>query len=94
MTKLNQEPVFSADDSLACEPGVHGEHVAAHFHDFGQLRYAASGVLVTTTEAGTWMAPANRIAWVPPFHVHSSRTRAASSRPSPISSARRPAAIG
>jgi AraC-like DNA-binding protein len=74
MTKLIQEPVFSADDSLACEPMVHGEGVAAHFHDFGQLRYAASGVLVTATQAGTWMTPANRITWVPPFHVHSSRS--------------------
>lgn len=53
---------------------AHGQNVAAHFHDFGQLRYATSGVLVTATEAGTWMAPANRITWVPPFHVHSSRS--------------------
>jgi AraC-like DNA-binding protein len=53
---------------------AHGEDVAAHFHDFGQLRYAASGALVTTTRAGTWVAPANRITWVPPFHVHSSRS--------------------
>jgi AraC-like DNA-binding protein len=52
---------------------AHREDVAAHFHDFGQLRYAASGVLITTTEAGTWTAPANRITWMPPFRVHSSR---------------------
>ncbi|MEU5259341.1 helix-turn-helix transcriptional regulator [Amycolatopsis sp. NPDC021455] len=57
-----------------CEPLAHGEDIAPHFHDFGQLRYAASGALVTTTRAGTWVAPANRITWVPPFHVHSSRS--------------------
>lgn len=61
-------------DSAVCGPLAHGEDVAAHFHDFGQLRYAASGALVTTTRAGTWVAPANRITWVPPFHVHSSRS--------------------
>ncbi|MGI6871857.1 AraC family transcriptional regulator [Amycolatopsis sp. 3B14] len=68
------EPVFWTDDSAVCEPLAHGADVAAHFHDFGQLRYAASGALVTTTQVGTWVAPASRITWVPPFHVHSSRS--------------------
>ncbi|WP_410609531.1 AraC family transcriptional regulator [Amycolatopsis sp. lyj-109] len=58
---------------MTCEPLAHGEDIAPHLHDFGQLRYAAAGALVTTTTAGTWVAPANRITWVPPFHVHSSR---------------------
>ena len=74
MTELVHEPVFRTDDAGACEPLAHGQDIAAHFHDFGQLRYAASGALVTTTDAGTWVAPANRITWVPPFHVHSSRS--------------------
>lgn len=74
MTELAPEPVFSTDDSSVCDPLAHGEHIAAHFHDFGQLRYAASGALVTATTVGTWVAPANRITWVPPFHVHSSRS--------------------
>jgi AraC-like DNA-binding protein len=60
-----------------CPPLTHGEDVPPHSHDFGQLRYAASGALVTTTRAGTWVAPANRITWVPPFHVHSSRAHGA-----------------
>ncbi|WP_290050190.1 AraC family transcriptional regulator [Amycolatopsis solani] len=68
------EPVFLADGAADCGPLAHGEVVAAHFHDFGQLRYAASGALVTATDAGTWVAPANRITWVPPFHVHRSRS--------------------
>ncbi|SEF32744.1 AraC-type DNA-binding protein [Amycolatopsis pretoriensis] len=63
-----------AGDPAVCEPLAHGDVVPAHFHDFGQLRYAASGALVTSTGAGTWVAPANRITWVPPFHVHSSRS--------------------
>ena len=71
MTEL---PMFWTGDPAVCEPLAHGEGVAAHFHDFGQLRYAASGALVTTTRAGTWVAPANRVTWVPPFHVHSSRS--------------------
>jgi AraC-like DNA-binding protein len=73
MTQPLQEPVFSDDMSLACGRMSHGEDVAAHFHDFGQLRYAVSGVLVTITEGGSWLAPANRVTWVPPFQVHSSR---------------------
>ena len=75
MTRLAHEAVFfSIDDAPACEPMAHGEAIAAHFHDYGQLRYAASGALVTTTRAGTWAAPANRIMWMPPFYVHSSRS--------------------
>ncbi|WP_242907723.1 AraC family transcriptional regulator [Actinomadura terrae] len=74
MTELMREPVFLTGDSAVCEPLAHGEDIAAHFHDFGQLRYAASGALVTTTQAGTWVAPANRITWVPPLCVHSGRS--------------------
>lgn len=90
MAELTQVPAFFADDSLACEPLRHGEDVAAHVHDFGQLRYAASGVLVTSTKAGTWMAPANRITWMPPFEVHASRSYGATdvrlaSIPAPLS---------
>ena len=68
------EPVFWTDDAPLSAPLAHGEDIAAHFHDYGQLRYAAAGALVTTTEVGTWVAPANRIAWVPPFFVHRSRS--------------------
>lgn len=74
MTKTSAKPVFAPDDSLVCGTVGHGRSVEPHFHDFGQLRYAAAGVLLTSTEAGTWMAPASRITWVPPFCVHSSRS--------------------
>ncbi len=71
---MSGEPVHWTDDTAVCEPMAHGQGVAPHFHDYGQLRYATSGALVTTTEVGTWVAPANRITWVPPFYVHSSRS--------------------
>ncbi|WP_179775245.1 AraC family transcriptional regulator [Amycolatopsis endophytica] len=74
MTEIMNEPVLWSADSAVCEPLAHGEGVAPHFHDFGQLRYAATGALVTVTQAGTWVAPANRITWVPPFSVHGSRS--------------------
>ncbi|RBQ16885.1 AraC family transcriptional regulator [Spongiactinospora rosea] len=74
MTGPVQEPVFWTDDSSVCEPLPHGADIAPHFHDFGQLRYAASGALVTVTQVGTWVAPANRITWMPPFQVHSGRS--------------------
>jgi AraC-like DNA-binding protein len=65
------EPVFSTEHVSFCDMLQHGAEIGAHFHDYGQLRYAASGALVTATEVGTWVAPANRITWVPPFSVHS-----------------------
>lgn len=51
----------------------HGFHIDAHFHTDGQLVYAASGLLATTTELGTWVAPANRLTWTPPGFAHSHR---------------------
>lgn len=51
----------------------HGFHVDSHTHAHGQLVYAASGLLATTTERGTWVAPANRVTWTPPRFDHSHR---------------------
>jgi AraC-like DNA-binding protein len=68
MTGLGVQAAFVSDDTVVCDPLSHGQVVAAHFHDFGQLVYAASGALVT------WMAPATRVTWVPPYIVHSRRT--------------------
>ena len=48
----------------------HGVRVDPHHHDLGQLLYPASGVLVTTTGRGTWVTPANRVAWTPPGFEH------------------------
>jgi AraC-like DNA-binding protein len=73
VSDLSGEPSFCTDDAPLSVPLAHGAAVAAHFHDHGQLRYAARGALVTATEVGTWVAPASRIMWVPPFAVHSSK---------------------
>jgi AraC-like DNA-binding protein len=52
----------------------HGYHLDTHSHTDGQLVYAAAaGALVTTTEHGTWVAPANRVTWTPPGFAHSHR---------------------
>ncbi|MEU2790360.1 AraC family transcriptional regulator [Streptomyces sp. NPDC007100] len=51
----------------------HGHHVDPHSHPLGQLVYAAAGALATTTERGTWIAPANRVTWTPPGFAHSHR---------------------
>ncbi|CAN5260639.1 helix-turn-helix transcriptional regulator [soil metagenome] len=51
----------------------HGVHIDVHSHTDGQLVYAASGVVATTTERGTWVAPANRVTWTPPGFEHSHR---------------------
>jgi AraC-like DNA-binding protein len=51
----------------------HGFHLDTHRHTDGQLVYAAAGALSTTTERGTWVAPANRVTWTPPGFDHSHR---------------------
>jgi AraC-like DNA-binding protein len=51
----------------------HGFHLDTHSHTEGQLVYAAAGALATTTERGTWVAPADRVTWTPPGFDHSHR---------------------
>ncbi|MFE1937386.1 AraC family transcriptional regulator [Streptomyces sp. NPDC059474] len=51
----------------------HGYSLDPHAHVAGQLVYAAAGTLATTTERGTWVAPANRVTWTPPGFAHSHR---------------------
>nr|WP_232791768.1 MULTISPECIES: helix-turn-helix transcriptional regulator [Amycolatopsis] len=50
-----------------------GFRMGSHSHPGGQLVYAASGVFATTTEFGTWVAPADRVTWTPPGFEHSHR---------------------
>lgn len=50
-----------------------GSRIGAHRHVEGQLVYSAFGALATTTERGTWVAPANRVTWTPPGFEHSHR---------------------
>src|SRR5690606_3298429 len=42
-------------------------------HDTHQIVYARHGVLSVTTDAGTWVAPANRAIWIPAGTVHEHR---------------------
>ncbi|WP_406375572.1 helix-turn-helix transcriptional regulator [Streptomyces sp. NBC_00647] len=51
----------------------HGYRLDTHSHGDGQLVYAAAGAVATTTERGTWVAPANRATWTPPGFEHSHR---------------------
>jgi AraC-like DNA-binding protein len=50
-----------------------GYHLERHSHPDGQLVYAAAGAFATTTDYGTWVAPANRVTWTPPGFQHSHR---------------------
>jgi len=51
---------------------AHGTRLALHHHDYAHLSYAATGVLTVTAAGGTWIAPANRAAWVPSGFDHDS----------------------
>lgn len=54
-------------------PLAPGSGIDAHRHDTHQIVYACRGVLSVTTNAGTWVAPANRAIWVPAGTVHEHR---------------------
>ena len=47
-----------------------GTLIPPHRHELGQLLYPSAGVFSTTTELGTWIAPADRITWTPPGFLH------------------------
>ena len=50
-----------------------GGGVDPHWHEQHQIVYAGRGVLSVTTEAGSWIAPANRAIWVPAGTLHQHR---------------------
>ncbi|MGW3344209.1 AraC family transcriptional regulator [Nonomuraea rubra] len=54
-------------------PLAPGAGIDAHRHDTHQIAYACRGVISVTTDAGTWVAPANRALWVPAGTVHEHR---------------------
>jgi AraC-like DNA-binding protein len=49
---------------------VHGTRIAMHRHDYAHLAYPATGVLTIRVAGGTWIAPANRAAWIPAGFDH------------------------
>ncbi|MDR1186858.1 MAG: AraC family transcriptional regulator [Bifidobacteriaceae bacterium] len=77
MPKTRQVPASAVDWSLGAPTGAgvlpHGFQIDAHVHADGLLVYAASGVVATVTERGTWVAPASRIIWTPPGFKHAHR---------------------
>ncbi len=67
----------SIDHDLGASTGAgvlpRGFQIDTHVHADGLLVYAASGVVATVTERGTWVAPASRIIWTPPGFEHAHR---------------------
>ncbi|SPT50976.1 helix-turn-helix transcriptional regulator [Actinomadura madurae] len=47
-----------------------GAEIDAHRHDDHHIAYAGRGVVSVTTDAGTWVAPANRAIWIPAGAAH------------------------
>ncbi|MFI6596717.1 AraC family transcriptional regulator [Nonomuraea sp. NPDC050536] len=50
-----------------------GAGIDAHRHDNHQIAYARRGVVSITTDAGSWVAAANRAIWIPAGTVHEHR---------------------
>lgn len=55
----------------------HDERTPAHTHNLGHLVYPASGVLSLVTRDGSWIAPSNRVVWVPAGFEHQHRAHGA-----------------
>jgi AraC-like DNA-binding protein len=50
-----------------------GDSIAPHTHPWGQLIYAASGVITVWTEHGSWVVPPHWAVWAPPNVRHGLR---------------------
>lgn len=50
-----------------------GDTIAPHAHGWGQLIYAASGVVTVWTEHGSWIVPPHWAVWAPPGVRHGLR---------------------
>jgi AraC-like DNA-binding protein len=66
MSQIRHEPIAPTRAQWLAS----GTGIDAHRHDDHQLVYADRGVLVVTTSAGSWIAPASRAIWVPAGTVH------------------------
>jgi len=67
----------SQNSHLQLAPSTAHDHVAGdviggHRHDYHQLLYVSAGVLAVRTEAGAWVASADRAVWTPAdiWHEH------------------------
>lgn len=45
-------------------------YVDSHYHEWGQLVYASSGVVSVNTPQGNYLVPPQRAVWVPPLLAH------------------------
>ena len=52
---------------------IGGDGFARHHHDGHQLVYVSTGVLVVTTDEGSWVAARDRAVWVPAGVLHEHR---------------------
>ncbi|ROS36255.1 helix-turn-helix domain-containing protein [Curtobacterium sp. PhB78] len=76
MSDSSQVPVDARTVDLRTEAAfafAHAETVPTHTHPLGHLVHAASGVLSLITDDGAWIAPPNRVAWVPAGAEHRHR---------------------
>ncbi|NVK17438.1 MAG: helix-turn-helix transcriptional regulator [Methylocystaceae bacterium] len=48
-----------------------GTEASPHSHEWGQLLYAASGVMQVMAEGFIWVIPPQRAVWIPPKVIHS-----------------------
>ncbi|WP_084821200.1 MULTISPECIES: AraC family transcriptional regulator [unclassified Leucobacter] len=67
-------------DSLAPEQILlldHAERTPVHLHAMGHLVYPATGVLSLVTDDGSWIAPSNRVVWIPAGFRHRHRAHGA-----------------
>lgn len=66
MQKIRHTPVAPTRTQRLASGG----EIDAHRHDDHQIVYASRGTIAVTTDAGSWIAPANRALWIPAGTVH------------------------
>ena len=50
-----------------------GQHIARHLHPRAQLIFAAAGVMLVSTDEGSWAVPPQRAVWMPAGVAHEIR---------------------
>jgi len=50
-----------------------GQHIARHLHSRAQLIFAAAGVMLVSTDKGSWAVPPQRAVWMPAGVAHEIR---------------------
>ena len=50
-----------------------GHHIAPHSHERAQLIFAADGVMLVSTDEGSWAVPPQRAVWMPAGVTHEIR---------------------